>query len=335
MYLRAKARTDNPSTRESRRIAAYNSTLDIEDTGAPYTAEHPDSPTAHRRVAARLTDTVPLPAQVAPKQAVKRQRDSPTKPTPHVVSREARSITSTDPDLLKVTLHRRTPAIVRQGSQHRRVKTGDLVICDTARPYELTLPDICDVVVIGLPRSMLGTHADLISHRTAAPLASDAGTRGLITTFLSNLGDQASGLPGSPGIHLGDALASLIIAAFTEITAERADVRTALADRILVYAQANLDNPTLSVESVARQHGISPRHLHQLFRQRDYTFAAWVRHERLRRIRRDLLDPRLVHRTTAAIASRWGIHDFRHLSRALKAEFGHTAAEIRRTALPE
>jgi AraC-like DNA-binding protein len=255
--------------------------------------------------------------------------------TPHQVSREARSISSTDSELLKVTLYRSGPAYVTQDDRRYCANPGDLVVFDTGRPYELSVLDICDVVVVGLPRAMLGVNAELLSRCVATPQPCDSGTRAVIAAFLSGLADHIDDLPGMSGIHVADALASLIITAFAEATPELVEVTTDLADRIIVYALANLGDPALSVESVARRHGISVRYLHKLFRRRGLTFAAWVRRERLTRIRRDLLDPALATRTTAVIAARWGIHDPGHLSRALKKEFGLAAAEIRLTARPE
>ncbi|MGV9608081.1 helix-turn-helix domain-containing protein, partial [Streptomyces sp. NPDC003631] len=105
---------------------------------------------------------------------------------------------------------------------------------------------------------------------------------------------------------------------------------THLVDRIRVYTLASLGDPLLKAQQVARQHHISVRHLHALFRGADLTFAAWVRHERLLRIRRDLLNPAFAGRSTAAIAARWGIVDPKHLSRALKHEFGETVSDLRR-----
>jgi AraC-like DNA-binding protein len=252
--------------------------------------------------------------------------------TPHVVTRDARSITSTDRDLFKLIADRRGALTVAQNGWRARMRPNDLILCDTSQPYRVTVPCGCDVVVVGVPRSMLGPSADLLTRRTGQPVPGDRGTRSVIAAFLSGLADNVDDLPGSGGIRLADALSSLIVAAFTETTPERVDTSTDLADRILAYALAHLRDPFLSAESVARRHGISVRHLHTLLQRRDVTFAAWVRAERLRRVRRDLLDPAFAQRTTAAIAAHWGLHDPGHLARALKREFGQTAAEIRRTA---
>ncbi|GGK92894.1 AraC family transcriptional regulator [Sphaerisporangium melleum] len=253
--------------------------------------------------------------------------------TPATVLRRPRLITSTDPDLVKVTLHRRGQLIVSQDDKQSVVRPGDLIAYETSRPYQLIGNDRCDLVVIGLSRLMLGPGADLITRRTVTAIPSDRGTRSLIAGFLSDLLDTTDEVPAHAGIRLADALASLIMTVFADTTAERVDARTELTDRIIVYALANLGDPTLSVESVARRHGVSARHVHKLLQRRGMTFAAWLKRERLHRIRRDLIDPAYAHRTTAAIAARWGIFDPDHLGRAFKAEFGHTAANIRRSRL--
>jgi AraC-like DNA-binding protein len=247
------------------------------------------------------------------------------------VVREARSIGSADPDLFKVTLHRRGSMVVEQDGRQSVAFPGDLVVFDTSRPYELSSTEPLEVAVFTAPRAMFGAGADLLGRRTAAPVASDSGLRSVIAAFLSGVADQLGDLPGPNDLRLADALSSLIIATFTEANPERAEAPTALTERILSYTLANLGDPSLSVESVARRHGVSTRYVHKLLRRHDISFAAWVRRERLARIRRDLLDPALARRTVSAIAARWGIADPGHLARAFRAEFGHTAADLRRS----
>jgi len=248
----------------------------------------------------------------------------------HLVARTARAITSTDPELLKVTLHRSpAAAAVDQGGRQSRVHGGDFVVFDMTRPYRLSVADGCDVMAVGIPRTELGRHADTVARQAARRLSADMGAQAVLSAFLQGLGSHLDELTGPAQAHVGDALVSLLIAAFTEAEPGRMDTETALVDRIRVYALANISDPSLCVDSVAAAHGISARQLHRLFHRTGEPFAAWLRRERLDRIRRDLLDPVHDSRTAAAVAARWGIHDPRHLARALKAHYGQSARDLR------
>lgn len=248
----------------------------------------------------------------------------------HLVTRTPRAITSTDPELLKVTLHRSAgPAAADQGGLQSRAHGGDFVVFDMSRPYRLAVPDGCDVIAVGISRTELGRHADTVARQAARRLPADAGAQAVLSAFLLGLGRHLDELTGPAQAQVGDALVSLLIAAFTESAPGRMDTETDLVDRIRVYALANISEPSLCVDSVAAAHGISARQLHRLFHRTGTPFAAWLRQERLERIRRDLLDPAHDSRTAAAVAARWGIHDPRHLARALKAHYGQSARDLR------
>lgn len=250
--------------------------------------------------------------------------------SPHLVARDARAITSTDPEVFKVVVLRQGRLFVAQDNAQRQMRPGDLLVCDTSRPYQITAPDTCEVVVIAVPRALFGKHAEHFSRRCATPLRAASGLTSLIAAFLSGLGEHIEDLPGPTALHLGDAVVSLLIAAFTETTAEGAEVATGLADRILAYARANLGDPALSVTTAARHHGISPRALHQALNKRDETFSAWIRHERLRGVQRDLADPYLAHHPVYAIAARWGFASPEHFSRTFRTVCGMSPRDFRR-----
>ncbi|MGY4921856.1 AraC-like ligand-binding domain-containing protein [Streptomyces sp. 900105755] len=249
--------------------------------------------------------------------------------TAATVTRDNRSITSTDVEWMHFNLHHHGPLTAAQDDRTTTVKPGELYACDNTRPYRLIGTDPSDMTVLCIPRASLGRHADSVSRRTALPIPTQDGIGGLLDHALSAVDD---GLPqhGAAGTHLADALTALLLAAFADTTPERISVASDLTDRIRAYALAHLDDPCLSAEHVARRHHVSVRHLHTLFKDSDLTFAAWIRHERLLRIRRDLLDPSCAHIPAAAIAAQWGIHDPKHLGRALKREFGTTVSDLRR-----
>lgn len=246
------------------------------------------------------------------------------------LQRSSQMINSSDQPYLKVILHRRGNLVAAQDDRKVQLNPGQLLVFDTSRPYELASLDPCDLIVIGMPRAMTGASADLISRRAAVPVSADRGIRSVIAAFFSGLANEGEEIHGADAIRLADASANLLVTAFTGAHPERVELPTSLADQILSYALANLHDPGLSAGSVASHFSISLRYVHHLMQSRDIQFSSWVRSQRLRRIRQDLLDPRLANWTVSAIAARWGVHDPRHLSRALRAEFGHNAAEIRK-----
>ncbi|NUS31116.1 MAG: helix-turn-helix domain-containing protein [Streptomyces sp.] len=248
----------------------------------------------------------------------------------HLVARTSRTITSFDPELLKLTLHRSRPALADQGGQQSQARAGDFVAFDMTRPYRLEVMDGCDVLAVGVPRAELGRHADAIGRQTARRLPAGTGAQAVLAAFLDGLGRHLDELAGPANAYVGDALVSLLVAAFTERAPGRMDTATELVDRIRVHALANISDPSLCVASVAAAHGISDGRLHRLFQRAGTPFWAWLRQERFARIHRDLRDPAHDGRTIASVAARWGIHDPRHVGRGLKEQYGLTARDLRR-----
>jgi AraC-like DNA-binding protein len=166
-----------------------------------------------------------------------------------------------------------------------------------------------------------------VARNTAVAAPTDTWLHSAISGFLRDLADAPGPMDAGANHYLADALVSLVIAQLTDVAPP-----DDLADRVLAYCLAHLSDPELSVEAVARAHRISVRYLHKILQPREVTLSAWIRRQRLERIRRDLANPLLADRTVSAIAARWGVLDATHVSRALKAEFGRTAAGIRRSA---
>ncbi|MEV7287087.1 helix-turn-helix domain-containing protein [Streptomyces sp. NPDC093252] len=250
---------------------------------------------------------------------------------PCTVRRPPSLIGSGDPELVKVALYGTGRAGVEQDGRQCLTAPGDLVVYETVRPYELRFWDPFDLVVLAIPRSLLGPHTDPLPSRTASAVPTDGGGRRLAAALLRDTASDLDACAGGGGPHLADALVSVVLSALAE---QRPAARPAedLADRILTHCLGRLSDPGLTPESVARAHHISVRYLHKLLQRRGISFAAWVRSRRLERIRRDLADPALADRGVPVIAAGWGVLDATHLSRALRAAYGQSAAEIRREA---
>lgn len=251
--------------------------------------------------------------------------------TPHTVRRGPRIMSSTDPDLFKVTLHRRGSALATQDGRQHRVATGELLVLDTSRAYTLALPDQCEVVVLGLPRDLLGPHTKALTRRSGTSIPTDAGVQALCAAVLSGVGDHLDALTVPRAARsMANALTGLLISALADVPAEHVELPgLSLLDRIKEYTLANIRDPELTGAAVARAHYISLRRLQQLFQGEERPFRAWLLHERLHRIRHDLSDPALRQMPASTIAESWGIRDTAHLARRLRKEFGCTVTDLR------
>ena len=235
--------------------------------------------------------------------------------------------------MVKVVLQTRGRCDFEQGGRQSVLAPGHLSVFTCERPYEFTTREPAEVIVAGIPSGRLGSHVDVLRRQPTVRSPADSGTGQMVTGFFRAmtglLRRDGASLSGSAGRHLGDALTSLIIAQMVDAPSVATDGDP--AERILAYCTVHLADPSLSVASVARAHRMSVRYLHKLFQDREQSLAAWIRRRRLEGIKKDLADPALAHRTVASVAARWGVQGAPHLSRALRAEFGCTAADIRRT----
>ena len=93
-----------------------------------------------------------------------------------------------------------------------------------------------------------------------------------------------------------------------------------------------LANPDLTVEMMARAHGVSVRHVSELFREGGESPAAYVRRQRLSRAHADLANPRHAHRSIAEIARSWGFYDVTTFTRAFRRAYDVAPSEWRRGA---
>lgn len=212
--------------------------------------------------------------------------------------------------------------------------TGDLVLSDTAHPYEpgATPPR---TVVLQLPRTALPFRPERVDRLLAQRIPATRGTGAALAQFLGSIGAHAHGCGERELARLGSAALGLA----TACLAERLDVyddlpaearEEALLRQIDTYIEHNLGDPELTPGAVAARHHISLRRLHLLFQGRPAGVAATIRGHRLAAARADLLRPDLRGRPVHSIASRWGFSSTAVFTRAFRRAYGTSPTELRR-----
>ena len=117
-------------------------------------------------------------------------------------------------------------------------------------------------------------------------------------------------------------------------TARGRGVRAARLRAIKSDVLANLGDAALSIEAVARRHGITPRYLGMLFAGEETSFSQFVLAGRLERAHRMLRDPRFLDRQVSAIALACGFGDLSYFNRAFRRRYGATPSDVRAAARP-
>lgn len=238
--------------------------------------------------------------------------------------REARHLRLGDDDHLWIAWLEQGRASVEQAGRQARLGPGDLVIYDAARPFRFAL-DARALHLIRFPRDRLlrlcpraETLAGLGLH-SATPVAS--AFRALVGQALS-LRAPRPAVAASLGHGLLDVAALMLELELGDegSGALTADPGADLHQRLLDHVHRHLDDPALSLATLAAAHGVSVRSVTRAFaRQGDAPMAA-VWRLRLKASREALL--RGQARSVTAVALDHGFSDVSHFSRAFRKAFG-------------
>ena len=99
---------------------------------------------------------------------------------------------------------------------------------------------------------------------------------------------------------------------------------------VKAWIEDHLSDPDLSLEKIAKNNGISLRHLHYLFRLTDMSAAEWVWDRRLQRCYDLLTRSELNNLSVTEVAYRLGFNSSSHFSTAFRRKFGLRPSDVRR-----
>jgi AraC-like DNA-binding protein len=228
------------------------------------------------------------------------------------------------------------------------VLAGEAVL--RSRDTELVLDP--GAAAFGRPVNLMGTRSDtrLISLRLSpkllAPLVPDLADISLVSlspatepmrllaSYLKML-DAEDTITSREAAHLAALhvhdLTALALGA-TRDAAVLASRRSGPAARLATIKQdilAHLAEPDLSVASVARRQGLSPRYIHKLFEMNGTTYSEFVVGQRLGKAHRMLTDIRFAGVSIADVALTVGFGDLSYFNRTFRRRFGATPSETR------
>lgn len=254
---------------------------------------------------------------------------------PHTVQRTHDQIDGASQRFYKISVQLAGTTEIHQDDRTTVLKPGDLAIYDTDRPYWLRIEQTSHAVVILLPQNAIGLAPGDVARVTATSFSGGSGLSRLVNPFLLELLGNANSLSGPYGARVLYSAIDLLAAMLSAEIDSRADTggpRHSLVRSIRSYIDERLPDVDLSPACIARAHYISIRQLHSLFAQEGTSVASWIRHRRLERIRRDLVDPVLSSVSISAIARKSGLTDAAHFSKLFRAEYGESPRDWRARA---
>jgi AraC-like DNA-binding protein len=237
-----------------------------------------------------------------------------------------REVARTDGAFYFVNLQLEARCRTRQGSADTVVRPGQFVLVDTAAPYDFEFDADWRMLSFRVPHHLL--RADGRVPRVGVPV-DGSGVGGVVTSLMRALWEVDDTAGPAAMRELEQAFAAAVSAATAPVGAPAEPTpRTVLRATVMRHVQEHLNDSSLSVASVCRRLGMSPRTLHNLFADGDGTFAATVRGLRLDRCARALADP-ASSGTIAEIAAAHGFDDPTTFTRAFRRRFGSRPSDVR------
>ena len=216
-----------------------------------------------------------------------------------------------------------------QESRTISLRTSDLAVLDSTRPYQIDVGDHLDVLWIRVPRHriegrMPGT-VDVLAQR----IDGSRGTGHLASALVGASLRRAQEISVSESFRVSNTLLDLL-ALSLDVSGSHGDSRPLhILRRIQNHIDANISDPGLRRESIARSHGISPRYLSKIFEREGLTVAKWVRLRRLELSRQRIEASDSGETTISEIAFACGFTDVSSFNRAFKRQFGATPSSLR------
>jgi AraC-like DNA-binding protein len=242
-----------------------------------------------------------------------------------------------DSDGVSITWARSSSCQAHQLGRALDLVRGQAIVLTSAEPGFLRVPRLDDYFNLLVPRRCLSPLIAALDDAYGRPIPADSPALQLLTRYVSIL--QEAGTFAAPELrrqavaHIHDLIALAIGA--TRDAAEIAKTRGARAAWLRTIKQdiaTLLDQPDLSVATIAARHRIKPRWVQRLFESEGTTFTQYVLAQRLVRAYRLLTDPLYAKQKVSTIALDIGFGDLSYFNRAFRRRYGMTPTDLRATA---
>ena len=223
-----------------------------------------------------------------------------------------------------------------QGEITRGSVTGDVLgVVDVTRAMRLDADADTELLQLYVSADQLGMSVDAL--RAAVSTIERSPLRSLVVGHVLGLPrddtvELAAAVRQSVGHATVELIRAMLIAAVRPEVGVGTEMSAHLTTCIKGHIRRHLHDPGLVPARIAEAHAISLRQLYNVWKGEDATVARWIVLQRLAAVREGLADPRLAHRSIAAIGRQCGLTNPTYLARRFQEEYGLTPREWRRLA---
>ena len=221
---------------------------------------------------------------------------------------------------------------MQQDNRQVEIQAGDFAIYDGARPHRLDFDQEWSELVLSIPRPTLNRLVPGMNNLTSRKLASDSSSGEVLRNFLQSVATNLPRLSEKELASLSFNALNMIGSTLTlnhPLNESAMGAREVALLRAKMLIDANLGDPCLDTNRIARRLGLSARYLNRLFNSEQTSLMRYVWNLRLDRCRDELMRLGPGHHRVLDIALRWGFSDMSHFSRAFKLRFGISPRDCR------
>jgi AraC-like DNA-binding protein len=217
--------------------------------------------------------------------------------------------------------------VLRHAGSEIVAETGDMIIVDARKPYELTFQRSVHGLVVSLPWARFGGRAEMLGRLAGQPLNLNRGSASVLSGFIRSAWDQLvergeEEWPHSASAVIWDLLASVLQDdRSAEYAGSRASALRCKATRLVDH---RLFDPEFCTAAIAEELGVSARYLQRVFAEAGTTPGRFLLARRLDAAASRLRGADEPCRITD-VALECGFSDLSHFSRAFRLRFGISA----------
>ena len=251
---------------------------------------------------------------------------------PHTVQQQEVVTGSTEEPLCKLSLQLSGVTHLTQDGRYCALEPGDLALYVAHRPYTLHYTDDQRSLIIQFPQEFLHLVHHQVAQVTALPVNAHTGLGRVAVPLFEQLAINFSVLQGPHALRLVRSALEMLVTVLLETSRDdEGNQDNSLFDQAVAFIDDHLHDPQLCPQNIADYFYVSLRQLHGKFAEEHETVSAYIRNERMRRIRNDLADPTHRDETVQTISSRYGLTDASHVSKLFKQTYGQTPSGYRST----